>query len=102
MKMNSQTLTSFVVNATDTLDRLNQSDQPEMITVDGVIRAVLLSPGAYAELQREAQLARDTVIMRQAVKELKDGNGRDSDEFFADLRAQLLALKPSDSGHVAE
>src|SRR5438874_2509301 len=50
----TQSLTDFRQKATETLDRLNQTGEAEILTVNGEARAVLLSPAAYDELARDA------------------------------------------------
>ena len=47
----TQSLADFCQRATETLDRLNETDEAQTITVDGEARAILLSPSAYDELE---------------------------------------------------
>jgi PHD/YefM family antitoxin component YafN of YafNO toxin-antitoxin module len=89
----TQSLTDFRQKATETLDRLNQTGEAEILTVNGEARAVLLSPVAYDELTRETHLARDAAVIRQAIAEMDHVKGRKAGEFFESLRAQLLAMK---------
>jgi len=89
----TQSLTEFRQKATETLDRLNQTGEAEILTVNGEARAVLLSPTAYDELAREVQLTRDVAVIRQAIAEIKDGKGQKAGAFFDSLRAHLLATK---------
>jgi prevent-host-death family protein len=89
----TQSLTDFRQKATETLDRLNQTGEAEILTVNGEARAVLLSPAAYDELAREVQLTRDVAAIRQAIREINKGKGQEAGEFFDGLRAQLLAMK---------
>src|SRR5665213_1875468 len=89
----TQSLTDFRQKATETLDRLNQTGEAEILTVNGEARAVLLSPAAYDDLARESQSARDAAVIRQAMQELKSGQGQEASAFFDDVRAQLLTMK---------
>lgn len=89
----TQSLTDFRQNATKTLDRLHQTGEAEILTVNGEARAVLLSPSAYDDLARDALLVRDTAGIRQSITELREGKGRDVDVVFDELRAELTALK---------
>lgn len=89
----TQSLGDFNRKATETLDRLNETDEVEVLTVDGQARAVLLSPTAYDELARDAQLTRDAAVMRQAVREIDEGKGRDAQVYFDELRAKLMSMK---------
>jgi prevent-host-death family protein len=89
----TQSLSDFRQKAGETLDRLNQTGQAEILTVNGEARAVLLSPAVYDELAREIEVARDVAAIRRAMKEFDEGKGRPVDEFFGELRAKLLAMK---------
>jgi len=90
---NTQSLTDFRQKATETLDRLNRTGEAEILTVNGQARAVLLSPAAYDELAREAQLTRDVTAIRRAIQEIGEGKGQEAGAFFDRLRAELLAMK---------
>lgn len=89
----TQSLTDFRHSATETLDRINRTGEAEILTVNGEARAVMLSPAAYDELAREVQLARDVAVIQESIKQSKEGKGRKASEFFAELRAELLAKK---------
>ncbi len=89
----TQSLTDFRQKATETLDRLNETGDAEIITVNGVARAILLAPAIYDQLARESQLNTDISIMRQAMSELKAGKGRPADAVFNDLHNSLLTKK---------
>lgn len=93
----TQSLTDFRQKATETLERLNKTGEAEILTVNGEARAVLLAPAAYDELAREAQAARDAAVMREAVRQLKEGNSRDAGDVLNDLRRELLAKKKGKS-----
>ena len=88
----TQSLTDFRQKATQTLDRLNETGEAEILTVNGEARAVLLSPTAYDELAREAQSSRDAAVIRRVMQELDKGQGQDAHAFFDDVRAQLLNM----------
>jgi prevent-host-death family protein len=90
---NTQSLTDFRQKATETLDRINRTGMAEILTVNGEARAVLMSPAAYDELAREAELARDVAVIRRAAREIEEGKGQEAGEFFGGLRDQLLAMK---------
>ena len=90
---NTQSLSDFRQNAGETLDRLAKTREAEIITVNGEARAVLLSPAAYDELARDAEIARDVLAIRKAMKQFDEGKGRPVGEFSAELRAELMAMK---------
>ena len=89
----AQSLAEFRANTSETIDRLNQTGEPEILTIDGEPRAILLSPAAYHEMAQEISLSRYAENMRRALQEIKDGKSVDAEVFFADLHNQLLAMK---------
>jgi PHD/YefM family antitoxin component YafN of YafNO toxin-antitoxin module len=89
----TQSLTAFRQKATETLDRLNETGDAEILTVNGQARAVLLSPVVYDELTREALLTHDASVIRRAVRQIEGGKGRDAADVFDALRKELLAKK---------
>jgi PHD/YefM family antitoxin component YafN of YafNO toxin-antitoxin module len=89
----TQSLTDFRQKATETLDRLNETGEAEILTVNGEARAVLLAPAVYDELSREAQATRDVSVIRRAMREIDEGKGREAGAFFDSLRARLLAMQ---------
>ncbi len=89
----TQSLTDFRQKATETLDRINETGEAQILTVNGEARAVLISPRVYDELARDAQLTRDLTIMRRALKQIDDGDGMTSEAVFGPLRDKLLAMK---------
>jgi PHD/YefM family antitoxin component YafN of YafNO toxin-antitoxin module len=90
---NTQSLTDFRQNATETLDRLNKTGEAEILTVNGQARAVLLSPAAYDQMEYKLQLAKDVEVMRKSMKEMDEGKGIELHEAFDQTRAKLLAVK---------
>jgi PHD/YefM family antitoxin component YafN of YafNO toxin-antitoxin module len=91
----TQSLSDFRKKAAETIDRLNQTGEAEILTVNGEARAVLVAPAVYDELAREALLARDVAAIRRSIKQLDAGQGSNSNTVFAELRAELLAMKES-------
>jgi PHD/YefM family antitoxin component YafN of YafNO toxin-antitoxin module len=89
----TQSLTDFRQKATETLDRLNKTGEAEILTVNGEARAVLLAPAVYDEMSREAQAARDAIVIRQSMRDIDEGKGTEAGKFFDGLEAQLLAMK---------
>src|SRR5665213_3489406 len=89
----TQSLSDFRQKAAETLDRLNRTGEAEILTVNGEARAVLLSPAAFDELTREAQLTRDVAVIRKAMKQIDDGHGMEVDDVFSSIRAELNARK---------
>lgn len=75
------------------MERLNQTGEAEIITVNGEARAVMVSPAVYSEMARELELSRDVAAIRQSMKEIERGKGLPVRKVFAELRSELLALK---------
>ena len=98
----TQSLADFRATAAETLDRVNRTGEAEVITVDGKARGVLLSPAAYDELAREAELSRDVAVMRQALREHAEGKGRPAREFFDELEQKLLAMQAAQETGAAQ
>jgi PHD/YefM family antitoxin component YafN of YafNO toxin-antitoxin module len=98
----TQSLTDFSQKSSETLDRLNQTGEAEILTVNGEARAVLLSPAAYDALSTEAVLARDAVVIRRSIEQLNAGQGLEVNAFFDGVRAQLLAMKAQQARVVSE
>ncbi len=89
----TQSLTDFRQNATQTLDRINQSGEAELITVNGEARAVLLAPATFDEMARELTLARDAATIRLAMEQSEQGKSQEAGRFFKQLRQTLRAKK---------
>jgi PHD/YefM family antitoxin component YafN of YafNO toxin-antitoxin module len=92
---NAQSIAEFRESVDATIERLNQTGEPEYLTVDGQPRAVLLSPAAYSAMAKEYWLSRDVASVRQSRKEIAEGKVQEAGAFFAELRARLLAMKAS-------
>ena len=103
----TQSLADFRRAADETLDRLNATGEAEVLTVDGVARAVLVTPSAYddlareAEEVREAQLELDVEVIRRSMRDIDEGRFRSADEFFDELHAKLLAMKARQEAEAA-
>ena len=89
----TQSLTDFRQSATETLDRLNRTGEAEILTVNGEARAILMAPAVYDQLARELEIARDVAAIQRSIRQSKEGKGRKAKDFFAELRAELLAMK---------
>ncbi len=91
----TQSLSDFRQKAAETLDRLNQTGAAEIITVDGEVRAVLLSPQTYDELTREAHLSRDVAVIRRSIQQFEAGDSKEVNAFFGEITAKLHEMKAS-------
>ena len=91
----TQSLSDFRQKAAETLDRLNKTGQAEILTVNGEARAVLIAPAVYDELARarEVEIEHDIAAIRRSRKQIADGKTHDLETAFADIRAELVAMK---------
>jgi PHD/YefM family antitoxin component YafN of YafNO toxin-antitoxin module len=78
----TQSLSDFRKKAAATIERLNETGEAEIITVNGEARAVLLSPAVYDAMARESQLNRDVEAFRKANKEIEEGKYQEVGAFF--------------------
>jgi len=98
----TQSLSDFRERAAETIDRLNQTNEAETLTVNGEARAVLLSPAAYDDLAKGALMARDASVIRRSIQQLNEGNSLEANVFFNGVRSQLLAMKAAQKKAVIE
>jgi PHD/YefM family antitoxin component YafN of YafNO toxin-antitoxin module len=102
LNSHTQSLADFREKATETLDRLNQTGEAEVLTVDGEVRAVLLSPAAYDTLSRESLLTQDASVIRESIQQLNEGKSEEANAFFDGVRSQFLAMKARQTKSVTE
>lgn len=93
----SQSLNDFRDNCDTTLDRLNRTGDAEALTQDGEIRAIMLSPKAYEQLNTAAEFANRLATIQQSESELSQGKGRPAEAFLDELRSKLLKKKADQS-----
>ena len=89
----TQSLSEFRKTAAQTIARLNQTGEAEILTVNGEARAVLLSPTVYDEMAREIELARDAKAIHQAMEEIDQGKSQEAGKLFDGLAAKLAAMQ---------
>lgn len=89
---NIHSLTEFRKNAKDHLDRLARTKQPEVLTVNGEAKGVVLSPESYDELVADAEYARNLRAIRRGLEAVKKGQTIPAEEVFTEVR-QILGLK---------
>jgi PHD/YefM family antitoxin component YafN of YafNO toxin-antitoxin module len=84
-------LADFREKADETLSRINETGEAEVLTVDGETRAVLLSPAAHNAMANELQLSRDVAPIKKSLEQIERGECQELHAAFADIRAELLA-----------
>ena len=89
----SQSLAEFRDAAAETLDRVNRTGEPEAITIDGEVRAMLVPPAVYEALIEEQLLSRDVAAIRRSMDQIERGEYQTVADVSAEVRAMLLARK---------
>ena len=89
----TQSVSDFRQKAAETLERLNKTGEAEILTVNGEARAVLVSPAKYDAIMRNRELDQIANDVRISEKQIANGEYSEAGEFFASLRAELLARK---------
>ena len=89
----AQSLAEFRDAAAETLERVNRTGEPEAITVDGEVRAMLVPPELYRGMAKEFWLARDVTAIRRSTADFEAGRHQTVQEVSDELRATLLAMK---------
>jgi prevent-host-death family protein len=87
-------LTDFTNNATEAIERLKETGQPQVLTVDGRAEAVVLDVASYERLLELADRTEAIEGIRRGLESMARGRGRPVDEVFAELRARH-GLPPS-------
>jgi len=63
--------------------------QPEVLTVNGEARGVILAPAAFDELVADAEYARNLKAIRAGLDALKRGETIPVEDVFAQLKQEL-------------
>src|SRR5688572_10077490 len=82
------TLTDFTSNATEAIERLKESGQPQVLTIDGRAEAVVLDVASYQRLLEVADRADAIEGIRRGLESMARGKGLSVEEAFAQLRAR--------------
>jgi hypothetical protein len=94
----TQTVAEFRANPDAALDGLNDSGTTELVSADGEVKAILMSPALFMEMSRQIDEAH-WASMRKAAAEIAEGKeGTDAFSFLDELRGKLLARKAEQNG----
>ncbi len=88
----TQSLEEFRSNIDQTIDRVKQTGEAEILTVDGQPRAVVVSVEAYEQMAREARLSRDVANIQRALADIEEGRVLEVEACFQQIHARLLAF----------
>ena len=86
---NIRSLTDFRKNAKEHLARLAATDEPEVLTVNGEAKGVVLSPASYDRLVADAEYARNLKAVRQGLEAVKNGETIPAEDVSAYVRSDL-------------
>lgn len=86
---NIHSLTEFRTNAKAHLERLAASKEPEVLTVNGEAKGVVLSPEAYDELVADAEYARNLKAIHRGMDAIKSGDTIPAETVFEEVRKVL-------------
>lgn len=91
---NIHSLSDFQRNAKSYLQRLKETGEPEILTVNGKAEVVVQDATAYQKLIEDAEAVRTLQAIRVSFEEAKRGNGRPMREFLAELAASVGIIPP--------
>jgi prevent-host-death family protein len=81
-------LTDFQRNAKEHIDRMKQTGQAEVLTVNGQAEVVVQSASSYQQLMEDAELARSLRVIRQSLRDAKAGRTQPMRQFLESLASQ--------------
>lgn len=83
-----ESLTKFKRNTPLLVKQLRQTKEPMVLTVKGKAALVVQDAGAYEELMRFKDRMEMIAVVKQGLKSMQRGEGRDAEEFFAEFEAK--------------
>lgn len=90
------TLTEFKRNSTDHIERLEDSGRPQVLTVDGRPKVVIMGVKAFEQLAELADRAAALDGIRKGLDDVDAGRHMSLEEFARTLRAKLPARRRGD------
>jgi len=81
-------LADFLTNAEQLVDRLKQSKDPLLLTVNGKAKLVVQDAEAYQAMVGELERSRFIQAVQMGLKEAQRGESRPADEVFAEMQAK--------------
>lgn len=82
-------LTDFQRNARNHLQRLKDTQRPEVLTVNGKPEIVVQDAQSYQALIDELERLQALAGIKQGLNGMRAGEGKDAHEFLEQLRRQL-------------
>jgi PHD/YefM family antitoxin component YafN of YafNO toxin-antitoxin module len=87
-------LSSFKRNTPEFLRQLKITGQPVVLTINGKAELVVQDTDSYQKLLEVAERVEELEALREAVEEMKAGQGTPIEEMFDEMK-QILARKKS-------
>jgi PHD/YefM family antitoxin component YafN of YafNO toxin-antitoxin module len=81
-------LTEFQRNAKMHIDRIKQTGQAEVLTVNGQAEVVVQSAAAYQQLVEDAELSRSLRVIRKSLEDARAGRMRPMREALERIAAK--------------
>jgi prevent-host-death family protein len=81
-------LNDFTSNATEAIERLKETGQPQVLTVDGRPEAVVLDVASFQRLLELADRADAIRGIREGLESAARGEGRPAREVYEEFRAK--------------
>lgn len=88
---NIHSLSDFQRNAKKHIQRIKNSGEPEVLTINGEAEVVVLSAEAYQKLVAEREMAGNLNTIHQGMVEALQGKGLPAAEALRQIRARIRA-----------
>lgn len=83
------TLTDFKRKSTELIERLEASGRPQVLTVEGSPKVVVMAVDAYERMAEIADRAETVEKIRRGLEDVKAGRTTPAAEVFEELRRKL-------------
>ena len=84
-----RSLTEFKRNTTEFVENLKRTKHPLVLTVNGKAELVVQDAESYQELLEAAELVSTLKGIKQGLEQMKSGQGKTAEDFFAEMFDQL-------------
>ena len=84
-----RSLTEFKRNTTELIDNLKRTKHPLVLTVNGKAELVIQDAQSYQELLEAAELIETLKGIKRGLEQMKEGQGKIAESFFAEMFDQL-------------
>lgn len=88
-----RSLTEFKRNTTELVENLKRTKHPLVLTVNGKAELVVQDAASYQELLEAAEILDTIKGIKRGLEQMKKGQGRTAESFFAEMFEQLDEAK---------